>query len=62
LNNFLAENVNKFNLKILEKCRQIDSCIGKPADLASMVAECYLHTQLLHFNIKAEALYDTATE
>jgi hypothetical protein len=62
LNNFPAENVDEFNLKILEKCRRIDSCIGKPADLASMVAECYLHTQSLHFNMKAEALYDTATE
>jgi hypothetical protein len=62
LNNFPAENVNEFNLKILEKCRLIDSCIGKPADLASMVAECYLHTQSLHFNKKAEARYDTATE
>jgi hypothetical protein len=62
LREFPAENVDEFNLKVLEKCRRIDSCLDKPRDLASMVAECYLHTQSLHFNIKSADLYDRATE
>jgi hypothetical protein len=62
LREFPAENVDEFNLKVLEKCHRIDSCLDKPRDLASMVAECYLHTQSLHFNIKSADLYDRATE
>jgi hypothetical protein len=62
LREFPAENVDEFNLKVLEKCRRIDSCLDKPRDLASMVAECYLHTQSLHFNIKSAEVYDKATE
>jgi hypothetical protein len=62
LREFPAENVDEFNLKVLEKCRRIESCLDKPRDLASMVAECYLHTQSLHFNLKSADLYDRTTE